>query len=265
MMQPHSRLVPISDEPHSVECPAASGSLDEPADDEGLSLEELSRSYQRVLGGAEADDALENLEVADDSVDTTHADGDPPAFDDEHASSDSQECPLTPQSIVEAILFVGRPDGQAVTTASIAALMRGVDQTEVDQCVVELNEIYRCTGRAIQIVASGAGYRVQLADDLSPLRERFYGSVRQVRLNQAAIDCLALIAYQPGIDRQKLEQQRGVPSGSVLTQLIRRQLIDMRRETVDKNAVQRYYPTERLLELASLESLDDLPQVEEFE
>ncbi len=264
-MLPRKRLVPISDEPQLAVSPFPGGSLDELTDDEGLSLEELSRSYHRVLGGTALPDASESAERDDRSSAPSSAAEDLPELADEPADSDSQDCPLTPQSIVEAILFIGRPDGQAVTTASIAALMRGVEAEEVDQCVTDLNEVYLRTGRAIQIVASGAGYRVQLADDLISLRERFYGSVRQVRLNQAAIDCLALIAYQPGIDRHRLEQQRGAPSGSVLTQLIRRQLIEMRRETAAGESLQRYYPTQRLLELASLESLDDLPQVEEFE
>ena len=123
-MLPQKRLVPISDQPHSVDGPAASGSLVEPADDEGLSLEELSRSYQRALGGIAPQHDPAMMEDTDGSVDPANADMAMPTVADQPPSSDSHDFPLTPQSVGEAMLFFGRPDDQAVTTASIAAVIR---------------------------------------------------------------------------------------------------------------------------------------------
>ncbi len=278
------------------------GEVDPAEEEEGVTLEELSQSYQRMLAGADSGTAtsppgflpetspsdpalllesvgtaLGDSQLGDSQLGASPANGNllaaslgdtdlqPDAGLDVEEDQDNAACPLTPQSIVEAILFVGRPDGVSIPAAEIAGLMRGVDASEVASCVAQLNEIYVQTNRATRIVADGAGYRIQLADDVKFVRDRFYGRVRHVKLNQAAIDCLALIAYQPGISREKLEQQRGQPSGSLLSQLIRRQLIDMRRVTEDKQAVQRYYPTNRLLDLTGIESLDDLPQTEDLE
>ncbi|MGN6134480.1 MAG: SMC-Scp complex subunit ScpB, partial [Aureliella sp.] len=94
--------------------------------------------------------------------------------------------------------------------------------------------------------------------------DRFYGSVREVKLTQAAIDCLAIIAYRPGITRDELDDQRGQPSGAILNQMVRRQLVEMRREGGKKDRTCRYYPTERLLGLAGIESLDELPLADDF-
>ncbi|MCA9134857.1 MAG: SMC-Scp complex subunit ScpB, partial [Planctomycetales bacterium] len=180
--------------------------------------------------------------------------------------SSSELCPLSPRSILEAILFVGQADSRATTAAEIAGLMRGVEEAEIESLVDELNAIYEQTGRATRIVAAGAGFRLQVADELAFIKERFYGRVREVRLNQAAIDCLALVAYQPGISREKLEEQRGQPSGGVLNQLVRREMLEMRRQPAGKGKKfsQHYYPTDRLLELTGLGSLEDLPQAEDF-
>lgn len=233
--------------------------------DEGFSLEELSQSYANVLGQGnvaspevdasapgENDDEIELFDSSDEQVDDIDA-----------------NCPITPLSIVEAILFVGKPDSLPVSAAEIAALMRGVQEQEVAGLVDELNSIYEQTGRAIRITESAQGFAATLADDMEPIRSRFYGEVREVSLNQVALDCLALIAYQPGISREKLEQQRGQPSGGVLNQLVRRQLIEMRREECQDESgskpTQHYYPTHKLAELAGLDSLEDLPQVEEFD
>ncbi len=266
--------------------PASAEEMDLSIDEEGVSLEELSQSYQRAVGQVTdvvpSADALPTLSGADgfdglatefQSVGDAHQIE--PTDRDEADQEDSAGCPLTHQSILEAILFVGRSDGGPISAAEIAALMRGVQESEVVESIDQLNEIYLSTNRATRVVASGAGFRLQLADDLSAIRNRFYGRVRQVKLNQAAIDCLALISYQPGISREELEKQRGHASGSLLSQLIRRQLVEMCRETAvnatddknttDKKPAQRYYPTQRLLDLAGIESLDDLPQTEELD
>lgn len=244
---------------------ASDAELAESSDDDGVSLEELSQSYQRVQV-SQVNSLADNLDSRSlGSCGVPDASDAQVPFDPlEESQSDTEHCPLTPLSIVEAVLFLGRPDGGAITAAEIAALMRGVAEAEVDGHVAQLNSIYQETGRAHRIVAHGNGYRVQLADDLQFIRDRFYGRIRPVKLNQASIDCLALISYQPGITRETLEEQRGQPSGSVLSQLVRRQLIEIHREHDGKKLVGRYYPTERLLELAGIQSLDDLPQTEDL-
>lgn len=240
--------------------------LSDATDEVGVSLEELSQSYQRVLaaaepGGTEATSEIGSTEAAVRQF----ASGELALYDSSaEPQADVDPCPLTPRSIVEAILFVGRPDGGAITASEIAGLMRGVNDSEVVELIDQLNGLYGETGRATRIVASAAGFRLQLDDALHSVRERFYGHARPVKLSQAAVDCLALISYQPGITRETLEQQRGQPSGSVLNQLVRRQLIEMRRQPAGKQSVQHYYPTERLMELAGIESLEDLPQTEDF-
>lgn len=250
--------------------------FDDSAED-GLSLEELSRTYERLSGAAPGSRDSAGLgsagstapsSVAGDGWSTTE-EADPQLVDQQpdlisESTSTGQVSPPHPQSIVEAVLFVGKPDGGAISAPEIASLMRGVSESDVAMYIERLNSIYLETGRAMCITASAAGYRLQLADDLEVVREQFYGRSRAVKLNQAAIDCLALIAYQPGISRETLEQQRGQACGSVLSQLVRRQLVEVRREKIDQKNVQRYYPTERLLDLAGIDSLEDLPQTEEF-
>ncbi len=230
-------------------------------DEVGLSLEELSQTYARMMGSGE----IPYQNASHENAVSVHAEPveqfDP--LQDDLIESD--HCPITPQSILEAILFVGRPDNKPISPDEIAALMRGVRTEEITELACELNRQYAQDSHAIHIVSTGGGLRMQLADQLSDLRNRFYGKIRESRLSQTAIDCLALIAYQPGITRAKIEQQRGEPSGSVLNQLVRRELIEMRRSGEEKqNRINRYYPTERLLKIAGLNSLDELPQVEDW-
>ncbi len=230
-------------------------------DDQGLSLEELSQTYAQILkkGNSNAPS------VDDDEALANAAEEESQSFDplaEDLAESDA--CPVTPMTILEAVLFVGRPDNSPISADEIAGLMRGVKATEIEVYVTQLNEIYAESNRAIRIAAIGNGFRLQLADELQFIRDRFYGPIREIRLNQAAIDCLALVAYQPGISREQLEDQRGQPSGPVLSQLVRRQLIEIKREG-QKHKHLCYYPTDKLLQLIGLGTLEDLPQVEEWQ
>ena len=49
---------------------------------------------------------------------------------------------MTPRTIFEAMLFVGGPDSQPISSQQVAALMRGVRAAEIDEIARELNEEY---------------------------------------------------------------------------------------------------------------------------
>ena len=85
---------------------------------------------------------------------------------------------------------------------------------------------------------------------------------RQVRLSQAAIEVLSIVAYNQPISPEEIHRLRGVPSGSLLTQLVRRQLLLLERST--ENKLVQYRTTERFLELFGLSSLADLPRSKEL-
>ncbi|MEZ6078602.1 MAG: hypothetical protein R3C56_23885 [Pirellulaceae bacterium] len=136
--------------------------------------------------------------------------------------------------------------------------MRGVQESEVVESIDQLNEIYAATNRCA-LSRSGAGFRLQLADDLSSIRNRFYGRVRAGFAQSSRHRLLGgdlLSAWY--FTQRRTRTTAWSTSGSLLSQLIRRQLVEMCRETAenspgdkkpaDKKTVQRYYPTQRLLD-----------------
>jgi len=166
---------------------------------------------------------------------------------------------ITPQRIVESILFVGTPDNSPISGRLLASLMRGVSPDEIQAYVEELNASYRADGSAFYIATELLGYRLEVAATHSALRNQFYGQVREVRLAQPVIDILAIIAYHQPIAKGAVEKLIGSPCGGSLNQLLRRKLISLVKEP-GVGAV--YRTTERFLELFDLDSLDDLPQSE---
>jgi segregation and condensation protein B len=225
-------------------------------DDQGLSLDELSQAYAALLAkGADP------YSAAPPHHDQPPTDGAPRIDDplqpppaDPDATFD-----ITPKSIVEAILFVGHPTAEPLTSERIAALMRGVQPAEVDDLVRELNAEYAALAAPYRIESVGAGYMIALQTEFGPLRDTYHGRIREARLSQAAIDVLAIVAYHQPVTAEPIDRLRGKPSGAILSQLVRRDLlaIDRSAETKSKPL---YRTTSRFLELFGLDNLSELPR-----
>ena len=165
---------------------------------------------------------------------------------------------LSPRSIVEAMLFVGLPDGRPLTAREMAALMRGVRPAEVDELVRELREQYAANNCPYQIASEAEGYRMQLRAEFARIRDKLQGRTRLARLSPAAIEVLSLAAYKGPLTAEEITSLRGSPSGHLLAQLVRRRLLSIDRS----GGKPRYVVTQRFLDLFGLDSLEDLPQAD---
>jgi segregation and condensation protein B len=236
---------------------------------EGFSLEELGSAYAQAIeqaSGGSADHAHNASDRNDlDALKT----GSASAFHETQLAapdaSESDGVPVTPESILEAMLFLGSNNNRPLTIDKLTECFRGVTIAELDEAVDSLNQLYREHHRAMEIVREPGGYRMQLTSDLHSVRDRFYSKVKETQLTQSAIDCLALVAYQPGITREELEKQWNQPAVGMLNMLVRKGLLRLdRQENELQGTHSHYYTTPRFLEVIGLESLDDLPLAEEL-
>jgi segregation and condensation protein B len=235
---------------------------DDVGDDEDISLARLTEAFAEVLGKADAGSAgaigifEEPTGDGEDAVEE--------AAPAESVDSPVDEPPPTPLGILEAMLFVGHPQNVPLTAQHAASVMRGVEPEEVHELVGRLNRRYDTHGCPYRITSEGAGYRLVLREEFYPLRDKFYGRIKAARLSQAAIECLALVAYNQPLAKEEIDNLRGVASAHVLAQLVRRRLLRIERtETQPRQTL--YYTTRRFLTLLGLEKLDDLPQTLELE
>jgi segregation and condensation protein B len=231
-------------------------------DDQGLSLDELSQAYAALLNrGADPYPQPDDTASEPAAPGAATTDGEPPA---DLGPPNEVACEVTPKTILEAILFVGNPNGDPLTSERIAALMRGVLPREIDDLVSELNAEYRNLGCPYSIVSVDAGYRLELRAEFAGLRDAFYGRIREARLSQSAIDVLAIVAYQQPVGVDVIDRLRGKPSGAILSQLVRRDLLLLERPS-DRKARPSYRTTERFLDLFDLDELGELPRSQEIE
>lgn len=233
-----------------------------PPDEPGLSLDELSQAYANLL--EQGDDPYTPVPDPDPTPGATIAElaEDEPTEAEQAPLPEADHdavCPITPRSILEAMLFIGHPSNEPLTSDKVAGYMRGVRPQEIDALIVELNRAYADEGCPYTIESVGAGYRLALREELSALRDKFFGRVKAAKLSQAAIDILAVVAYKQPVTREAIDALRGKPAGAMLTQLVRRELLRIERSH-DQPRVPLYCTTDRFLQLFGLESLADLPK-----
>jgi len=142
--------------------------------------------------------------------------------------------------------------------------MRGVSPAEIDEWVADLNRQYSEEARPYSIEAMGPGYRLKLREQFSFIPERLYGSPRAIRLSPAAIEVLAIVAYNQPVTSDQIRRMRGTASGPILTQLVRRELIRLERGAESPRSAS-YFTTERFLNVFGLAGLQELPQSREVE
>lgn len=220
------------------------------SDSAGLALNELTQALAGMIARGEDPYVALPVETAESEL---------PQLPPETATD---PCEVTPRSILEALLFVGNPTNEPLSSRYVASLMRGVRAAEIDALVQQLNEEYLRRNCPYEILEVAGGYRLALRAEYDRLREKFFGRTRQARLSPAAIEVLAAVAYNEPVTIEEVTKLRGAASGHLLAQLVRRQLVRLERtDTKPRKTI--YWTTDRFLSLFGLESLADLPRGED--
>jgi segregation and condensation protein B len=176
----------------------------------------------------------------------------------------SDPCEINPRTVVEAMLFVGRPEDAPFTAREMAAAMRGVSPAEIDAAVVELNAAYERDAAPYEIVGASQGYRLQLRNELRRMRDKVLGRTREAKLTPAAVEVLSIVAYNQPTTVEAINELRGAASGVALQSLVRRKLLRVDRPA-DRGEPPQYWTSDRFLRLFGLESVAALPRNEELE
>jgi segregation and condensation protein B len=188
----------------------------------------------------------------------------PPLETESTASSEAlQPLPrIQPAKIIEAALFVG---GMALTVKRLAAVLRDeFDRDFIEHAIDELNLRYDAENRPYEIRLEEGGYRMVLRPEFESVRNKSYGfGPKEVRLSQEALEVLALVAYRQPISGANIEQiSKSNPNG-VLRQLLRREIIGLKRTGKAAKDVT-YHTTPRFLQIFGLADLSELPHGEDL-
>ncbi len=161
------------------------------------------------------------------------------------------------KNIVESLIFVSE---KPISAERIAQILGG-DKRDVLPVIEELKEDYK--ERGIQIVKVSGGYQFRTRAKYSKWILRLNRN-KPIRFSKPAIETLAIIAYKQPITRKEIEGIRGVDVGNVLRSLMKMKLVKIMGRKEIPGRPFTYGVTREFLELFGLDSIKDLPDIEEF-
>ena len=178
------------------------------------------------------------------------------------ATANDEAPPLDPGELrgaLEAILLVvDEPVGE-VTLAQ--TLEQPVDL--VTATLTALAEEYASTARGFELRRAAGGWRLYTRPDFAPYVERFVLDGQQVRLTQASLETLAVVAYKQPVTRSRISAIRGVNCDGVIRTLVSRGLIE-ECGTEPETGAYLYRTTSLFLEKLGMDSVGELPPLAPF-
>ena len=160
-------------------------------------------------------------------------------------SNGAQELSL--EAKLEALLFV------APATVSVKQLAEALEVTprEVEKTLETLEAGYAERGIRLQ--------RHKGAPQTAPLVERFLDLEATTRLSHAALECLAIVAYQQPVTRPQIDAVRGVNSDTAMRSLLTHGLIEEIGRTESAGRPILYATTAEFLQHFGVSKLEELP------
>jgi segregation and condensation protein B len=170
--------------------------------------------------------------------------------------------PAKARAIIEAILLTA---DAPVTPGRLIDLLDGFNGRDIRQAIDALNEQYQRAGHGFTIAEVGGGFQMATLQEYGPWVRKFHHHRSQVRLSQAALETLAIVAFKQPVTRVGLDSIRGVNSGGVLHTLMELGLVRLvgRSEGLGKPML--FGTTREFLIHFGLKSLADLPRPRELE
>ena len=159
-------------------------------------------------------------------------------------------------SALEAILLVAdEPVGE-----NMLAQVLEVAQDEVVQALRALAAAYTDQGRGFDLREVAGGWRYYTRAEFAPEVERFVRDGQEVRLTQAALETLAVIAYRQPVGRAQVSAVRGVNCDGVIRTLTLRGLVEEAGTDQDTGAIL-FRTSAYFLERLGVASLAELPEL----
>jgi segregation and condensation protein B len=145
-------------------------------------------------------------------------------------------------------------------------LLAQVVDVPASVAVAELRELasaYTAERRGFDLREVAGGWRLYTRAEYAAVVERFVSDGQEIRLTQAALETLAVVAYRQPVSRARVSAVRGVNCDGVMRTLVLRGLVEESGSDPDTGAIL-FQTTSYFLERLGLASVSDLPDLVAF-
>ena len=122
---------------------------------------------------------------------------------------------------------------------------------------------YQSSGRGITIIKLKDSYQMVTVKEFAPCIRTVMDLRRNTPLSQAALEVLAVIAYNQPVTKAFVEQIRGVDCSGVIGSLTAKDLIEEKGRLELPGRPLLYGTTENFLRCFNISSIDELPPLPE--
>lgn len=164
------------------------------------------------------------------------------------------------KAVIEAILFAA---GKEVNKKELMSVLE-ISEDELDAIISVMQEEYKHENRGIEIIKVEDSYQLATKKDLYEYLYQIFDKRNKPNLSQAALETLAIIAYNPKITRAEIESIRGVNSDGTMYKLLEYDLIESVGKLDAPGRPTMYSTTSNFLKMFGLNSLNDLPDLPKY-
>ena len=166
------------------------------------------------------------------------------------------------KAILEGLLFVVGSDG--LTIDQMVEVLE-IEKKEVADLLNELEAEYQKENRGIHIEYLGEVFKLATKKEHKEYYERLVEVEESSFLSQAALETLAIIAYNEPVTRVQIDEIRGVGSSHMVRKLLNKNLIQELGKSDLPGRPNLYGTTKQFLDYFGLSRKEDLPRLEEIE
>lgn len=161
---------------------------------------------------------------------------------------------------IEAILFAS---GKVITLDELNLSLE-IDKKEITGIIEEMKKEYENDNRGLEIINVNNGYTLSSKKEFHEYIYPIIDKRAKPNLSQAALEVLAIIAYNPKITRAEIENIRGVSSDASMYRLLEHNLIEEAGKLDLPGKPMSYKVTEEFLKKFGLNTLEDLPELPKY-
>lgn len=164
------------------------------------------------------------------------------------------------KQIIESIMFaVGRDIG----VNELSSVLE-LSPENVQEIIESMRTEFEEAGRGVQIIKVNNGYQLCSKKENYEYIYQIIDKRNKPNLSQAALETLAIIAYNPKITRAEIESIRGVNSDGTIYKLLDHNLIEDAGRLDAPGRPTTYQTTKEFLRLFGYTSLEELPELPRY-
>ena len=165
------------------------------------------------------------------------------------------------KAVLEGLLFVVGEDG--LTLEQIEDVLT-IDEDSAKELIKELKKDYEDENRGLRIDFLGNRFKLTTKFEHREYYQKLIENPETNSLSQAALETLAIIAYNEPITRIQVDAIRGVGSTSIIRKLVAKGFIKESGRSELPGRPILYETTNEFLDYFGLSSTEDLPNIEDI-